>query len=67
MDQLNRRAMMRGILCGAAVVGVGLALPFGAAEAMPVDASVNAPEGLIADAQWSTQHWRHGNNWHGNN
>jgi hypothetical protein len=46
MDQLNRRAMMRGILCGAAVVGVGLALPLGAAEAMPVDASpVNAPEG----------------------
>ncbi|HEY6736028.1 MAG TPA: hypothetical protein VI256_19910 [Roseiarcus sp.] len=68
MVQLNRRAMMRGILCGAAVVGVGLALPLGAAEAMPVDASlVNAPEGLIADAQWSTQHWRHGNNWHGNN
>jgi hypothetical protein len=64
MDQLNRRAMMRGILCGAAVVGVGLALPLGAAEAMPVDGSlVNAPEGLIADAQWSTQQWRHGNNW----
>jgi hypothetical protein len=68
MDQLNRRAMMRGILRGAAVVGVGLVLPLGAVDAMPVDTSlVNAPEGLIADAQWSTQHWRHGNNWHGNN
>jgi hypothetical protein len=62
MDQITRRAIVRGILRGAAVVGVGLALPFGAAEAMPVDASLaNAPEGLIEDVQW------HGNNWHGNN
>ena len=46
MDQLNRRTMMRGVLCGAAVVGVGLALPLSAAEAMPVDGSlVNVPEG----------------------
>jgi hypothetical protein len=40
MDEFNRRAMVRGILCGAAVVGVGLALPPGAAEAMPIDASL---------------------------
>jgi hypothetical protein len=67
MDQLNRRAMVRGILCGAAVVGVGLTLPPGVAEAMPIDASLaNAPDGLIEDAQWSTQHWRHGSTWHGN-
>jgi hypothetical protein len=67
MNQLNRRALVRGILCGAAVVGVGLALPSGAAEAMPVDASLaNAPEGLIEDVQWGPppRHW-HGNNWHG--
>jgi hypothetical protein len=65
MDQLNRRAMMRGILCGAAVVGVGLALPLGAAEAMPIDASLaNAPDRLIEDVQWGPppRHW-HGNNW----
>jgi hypothetical protein len=62
MGQLNRRSMMRGILCGAAVVGIGLALPSGEAEAMPVDASLaDAPDGLIEDVQW------HGNNWHGNN
>ena len=67
MDQTNRRAMVRGILCGAAVVGVGLTLPPGAAEAMPTDAGLaNAPGGLIEDAQWSTQHWRHGSTWHGN-
>jgi hypothetical protein len=65
MDQLNRRAMMRGILCGAALVGVGLALPLGAAEAMPIDASLaNGPEGLIEEVQWGTRHW-HGNNWRG--
>jgi hypothetical protein len=62
MEQFNRRAMMRGILCGAAVVGVGLALPPGVAEAMPIDAGLaNTPDGLIEDVQW------HGNNWHGNN
>jgi hypothetical protein len=62
MDQFNRRAMMRGILCGAAVVGVGLALPPGVAEAMPIDAGLaNTPDGLIDDVQWL------GNNWHGNN
>jgi hypothetical protein len=62
MDHFNRRAMMRGILCGAAVVGVGLALPPGVAEAMPIDARLaNTPDGLIEDVQW------HGNNWHGNN
>jgi hypothetical protein len=33
----NRRAMMRGILCGAAVVGVGLALPLGAAALFLAD------------------------------
>jgi hypothetical protein len=53
MDQINRRAIVRGILRGAAVVGAGLALPFGAAEAMPIDANLaNAPEGLIEDVQW---------------
>jgi hypothetical protein len=58
--------MIRGILCGAAVVSVGLALP-GAVQAMPIDAGLaNVPKGLIANAQWSTQHWRHGNSWHGN-
>jgi hypothetical protein len=62
MDQLNRRAIVREILRGAAVVGVGLALPPGAAEAMPIDASpAEARDGLIEDVQW------HGNNWHGNN
>jgi hypothetical protein len=62
MDQFNRRAMMRGILCGAAVVGVGLALPPVVAEAMPIDAGLaNTPDGLIEDVQW------HGNNWNGNN
>jgi|HubBroStandDraft_6_1064221.scaffolds.fasta_scaffold634730_1 hypothetical protein len=45
--------MMRGILCSAAVVGVGLALPLGAAEAMPIDAGLaNAADGLIEDVQW---------------
>ena len=67
MDKLNRRAMMRGILCGAAVVGVGLALPPGVAEAMPIDAGfANTPDGLIEDVQWHGNNW-HGNNWHGNN
>ena len=64
MDQLNRRAMVRGILCGAAVAGVGLALPPGAAEAMPIDASLaNGPDRLIEDVQWGPppRHW-HGNN-----
>jgi hypothetical protein len=37
MDKLSRRAMVRGILCGAAVVGVGLTLPPGVAEAMPIE------------------------------
>ena len=67
MDQLNRRAMMRGILCSAAVVGVGLELPLGAAEAMPMDAGLaNAPDGLIEDVQWgpTPRRW-HGNSWHG--
>jgi hypothetical protein len=67
MDELNRRSMMRGILCGAAVVGAGLALPPGAAEAMPIDASLaNTLEGLIEDVQWGppSRHW-HGNNWRG--
>jgi hypothetical protein len=68
MDQINRRAMVRGILCGAAVAGVGHALPPGAAEAMPIDGGLaDLPDGLIEDVQWSTQHWRHGDNWHGNN
>jgi hypothetical protein len=60
MDQLNRRAMIRGILCGAAVVGVGLALPLGAAEAMPVDASlVNAPEGAVTRTKfWPREDWK---------
>jgi hypothetical protein len=49
MDQLNRRAMMRGILCGAAVVGVGFALAPSGAEAMPIDASLaNAPHLWLA-------------------
>ena len=67
MDQLNRRAMMRGILCGAAVVGVGFALAPSGAEAMPIDASLaNAPDALIEDVQWRPppRHW-HGNNWRG--
>jgi hypothetical protein len=67
MDQINRRAIVRGILRGAAVVGAGLALPFGVAEAMPIDANLaNAPEGLIEDVQWGPppRHW-HGNNWNG--
>jgi hypothetical protein len=68
MSQLNRRAMIRGILCGSAAAGVGLAFPPVAAEAMPIDSGLaNVPNGLIADVQWSTQHWRHGNSWHGNN
>jgi hypothetical protein len=42
-----------GLLCGAAVVGVGFALPPGAAEAMATDASLaNTPEGLIEDVRW---------------
>ena len=63
MDKLNRRAMVRGILCGAAVVGVGLALPPGAPEAMPIDASLaKTAEGSIEDVQWgpppSTLAWQ---------
>ena len=39
--------------CGAAVVGVELLVPTGAAEALPIDASLaNAPEALIEDVQW---------------
>ena len=67
MDQINRRTMIRGVLCGTAVVGSGLALPPGAAEAMPIDGNLaTTPAGLIENVQWSTQHWRHGSNWHGN-
>jgi hypothetical protein len=51
MDKLNRRAMVPGILCCAAVVGVALTLPPSGAEAMPIDAGLaNAPGGLIEDA-----------------
>ena len=67
MDKLNRRAMVRGILCGAAVVGVGFALRPGAPEAMPIDAGLaKAAEGSIEDVQWGPppRHW-HGNNWRG--
>ena len=67
MDQIDRRAMVRGILCAAAVVSADLALPPGAVEAMPIDAGLaNVPDRSIENVQWSTQHWRHGNNWHGN-
>jgi hypothetical protein len=53
MDQINRRALVRGILCGAATVGVGLALPPSAVEAMPIDTSLaNPPEGVIEEIQW---------------
>jgi hypothetical protein len=53
MDQLNRRAMTRGILCGAAVVGVGFALAPSETEAMPIDATLaNGPDRLIEDVQW---------------
>jgi hypothetical protein len=67
MDQINRRALVRGILCGAATVGVGLALSPSAVEAMPIDASLaHPPEGVIEEIQWGPppRHW-HGNNWHG--
>jgi hypothetical protein len=64
MDQINRRAMVRRILCGAAVVGVSLTFLPGAAEAMPIDASpAKGSDWLIEDVQWST----HGNTWRGNN
>lgn len=60
MDKLNRRAMMRGILCGAAVVGVVACFHRAQRKRLPVDASLaNAPEELIEDVQWGRppRHW----------
>jgi hypothetical protein len=54
--------------CAAPPLQACHAFPPGAAEAMPIDGGLaDAPDGLIEDVQWSTQHWRHGDNRHGNN
>jgi hypothetical protein len=53
-DHLNRRAMMGGIISGAAVVGVSLALRPAAVEAMPIDGSLaNAP---AIDRRYPVEH-----------
>jgi hypothetical protein len=62
METINRRAMMRGLLCIAAA-GAGAALSSSSADAMPIDTGLaNAPDGLIEQAQWGRPPPRH---WHG--
>jgi hypothetical protein len=71
MKELDRRAILRGMICGAAVATIGLAAIPRAAQAMPLGAlKANAvkPENLVEEARVTVhvhprrrhrgRHWR---------
>ena len=54
MTAIDRRTVLTGILCGAAVASIGLALAPKAAQSTPLAASkggVVKPEGLVEEAR----------------
>ena len=67
MKEIDRRSVLTGIICGAAVATVGLAIMPDAAKSLPLaDTKAVKPEGLVEEARVTVhvhprrrhRHWR---------